>query len=125
MTTLDSNTIVSYILKNVFFPKTDPVELRDPCFHPGYNVTKTFESVFDTPCMMNTGNLSNGNFYHVGLGNWSLCQQSIRKVFNTNNCPYSKCSFNDVFQPSVDGKFGVRNKDDCLNEFISLVVNQN
>lgn len=116
-TTLDSNTIVSYILFFFFFfHKTKPIELRDPCFHPGYNFTKTAQSVFNTPCI-NGVNLPTGIISHVGLGNWSQCQQSIRKVFNITYCAYSKCSFNGVFQPSVDGKFGVRNNEDCLNEY--------
>lgn len=89
-----------------FFPKTDPIELRDPCFHPGYNFTRTVQSVFNTPCMK-AANIPNGNISHVGLGDWSQCQQSIRNVFNTSRCAYSQCSFNEVFQPSVDGKFGV------------------
>jgi len=110
------------IFLNIFFyPKTNPIELRDPCFHPGYNFTRTVQSVFDTPCMTAV-NISPGNISHVGLGNWSQCQQSIRKVFNTSHCAYSKCSFNEVFQPSVDGKFGVRNN--CLDTFEWLVAYQ-
>ncbi|XP_051958125.1 ectonucleoside triphosphate diphosphohydrolase 1 [Xyrauchen texanus] len=86
--------------------KTDPVELMDPCFHPGYKVNKTFQSFFDTPCLNKSNTPPNKNLTHVGLGDWSMCQQSVREVFNTNLCKYSRCSFNGVFQPSVDGNFG-------------------
>ncbi|XP_051529955.1 ectonucleoside triphosphate diphosphohydrolase 1-like isoform X1 [Myxocyprinus asiaticus] len=85
--------------------KTGPIELKDPCFHPGYKVNKTFQSLFDTPCIeVNT--FPNKDLTHVGLGNWTKCQQSVRKIFNTSHCEYSRCSFNGIFQPSVDGNFG-------------------
>ncbi|XP_056124786.1 ectonucleoside triphosphate diphosphohydrolase 1 isoform X1 [Rhinichthys klamathensis goyatoka] len=99
--------------------KTHPIELRDPCFNPGYNSTKTVQSVFNTPCMKAV-NISNGNISHVGLGDWSQCQESIRKVFNTSRCAYSKCSFNEVFQPSVDGKFGAFSAFFFVMDFLNL-----
>ncbi|XP_051771092.1 ectonucleoside triphosphate diphosphohydrolase 1 [Ctenopharyngodon idella] len=99
--------------------KTEPIELRDPCFHPGYNFTKPAESLFNTPCM-NKVNLTTGNISHVGLGNWPQCQQSIRKVLNTAHCAYSKCSFNGVFQPSVDGKFGAFSAFFFVMDFLNL-----
>ncbi|XP_067285845.1 ectonucleoside triphosphate diphosphohydrolase 1 [Pseudorasbora parva] len=99
--------------------KTGPIELRDPCFHPGYNFTKTVQSVFDTPCM-DKADISNEHFSHVGLGNWSQCQQSIRKVFNVSHCAYSKCSFSGVFQPSVDGQFGAFSAFFFVMDFLNL-----
>ncbi|XP_016360268.1 ectonucleoside triphosphate diphosphohydrolase 1-like isoform X1 [Sinocyclocheilus anshuiensis] len=99
--------------------ETDPTELRDPCFHPGYNFTRTVPNVFNTPCMKEM-KLANETFFHVGLGNWSQCQQSIRKVFNTINCPYSRCSFNGVFQPSVYGDFGAFSAFFFVMDFLNL-----
>ncbi|XP_016107049.1 ectonucleoside triphosphate diphosphohydrolase 1-like isoform X1 [Sinocyclocheilus grahami] len=99
--------------------KTDPIELRDPCFHPGYNFTRTVPNVFNTPCMREM-KLANETFFHVGLGNWSQCQQSIRKVFNTIDCPYSRCSFNGVFQPSVYGDFGAFSAFFFVMDFLNL-----
>ncbi|XDV44321.1 hypothetical protein PO909_012621 [Leuciscus waleckii] len=99
--------------------KTDPIEVRDPCFHPGYNFTRTVQSIFDTPCMKAV-NISSGIISHVGFGDWSQCQQSIRKVFNTSRCAYSKCSFNEVFQPSVYGKFGAFSAFFFVMDFLNL-----
>ncbi|KTG04545.1 hypothetical protein cypCar_00000704 [Cyprinus carpio] len=99
--------------------KTDPIELRDPCFHPGYKVPRTVPDVFNTPCTKEL-KLANENFLHVGLGNWSQCQQSIRKVFNTSICSYSKCSFNGVFQPSVYGDFGAFSAFFFVMDFLNL-----
>nr|XP_005156383.1 ectonucleoside triphosphate diphosphohydrolase 1 isoform X1 [Danio rerio] len=98
--------------------KTDAILLRDPCFHPGYNTTKTLESV-NTPCMKPL-KMPKEQFSHVGLGNWSQCQESIRKVFNTSHCPYSGCSFNGVFQPTVEGKFGAFSAFFFVMDFLNL-----
>lgn len=82
--------------------------LRDPCFHTGYNQSKSYADIFGTPCIKEKGT-SHYDFVHVGMGDGVECQESVKKVFNTGNCTYSTCSFNGVFQPSVEGKFGVRN----------------
>lgn len=88
--------------------------LSDPCFHPGYSSSKKYMDVLNTPCIKEKGTLSK-DFVHIGLGDWVECQNSVQKVFNASHCGYSTCSFDGVFQPSVEGKFGVRNNRDCLN----------
>lgn len=93
----------------MFFPKTDNIILEDPCFHPGYIVNKSFQSVFDSPCVKKINSfLGQQSFIHKGLGDWNKCHEAIKKVFNTTYCRYSRCSFNDIFQPPVEGRFGVR-----------------
>ncbi|XP_043109437.1 ectonucleoside triphosphate diphosphohydrolase 1 isoform X2 [Puntigrus tetrazona] len=99
--------------------ETDPVELRDPCFHPGYNQTRTVSSDFNTPCMKDV-QLENKTFFHIGLGQWPQCQQSIIKIFNNMTCSYSKCSFNGVFQPSVYGDFGAFSAFFFVMDFLNL-----
>ncbi|XP_059388475.1 ectonucleoside triphosphate diphosphohydrolase 1-like [Carassius carassius] len=99
--------------------KTGPTELRDPCFHPGYNDSKTVSSFFNSPCVEKV-KLPNENFFHMGLGNWSQCQQSIRTIFNTGICPYTRCSFNGVFQPSVYGDFGAFSAFFFVMDFLNL-----
>ncbi|GAA6067207.1 ectonucleoside triphosphate diphosphohydrolase 1, partial [Tachysurus ichikawai] len=86
---------------------TDNIILEDPCFHPGYETNKSFQSLFDSPCVKKvTHSQTKQIFKHKGIGDWNKCQEAIKKVFNTSYCRYSRCSFNDVFQPSVKGRFG-------------------
>lgn len=101
--------VILYACIFLFFSKTDKVTLEDPCFHPDYKVNKSFQSVFDSPCIKTTTR-SQGlkNFTHMGQGDWNKCQEAIKKVFPKNNCNYSNCSFNGVFQPTIEGRFGVR-----------------
>lgn len=86
---------------------TDNIILEDPCFHPDYNVIKSFQSVFDSPCVKKVdGTQKAQTFNHKGTGNWNKCQETIKNVFNTSYCHFSRCSFNDVFQPLIEGRFG-------------------
>lgn len=102
--------------------KTNPTQLKDPCFHDGYNISKTYEDVFNTPCTT-APTATAKNFFHMGVGNWSECQNSIKKVFNTSNCSYSRCSFNGVFQPSVYGNFGAFSAFFFVMDFLNLTRN--
>lgn len=99
--------------------KTDSVVLSDPCFHTGYKFNKTYVDVFDTPCIKEQ-DASRKDFVHVGVGNWAECQDSVKKAFNTSHCPYSTCSFDSVFLPSVEGKFGAFSAFFYVMDFLNL-----
>ncbi|XP_044096143.1 ectonucleoside triphosphate diphosphohydrolase 1 isoform X2 [Neovison vison] len=70
--------------------------LRDPCFHPGYET------------VMN------------GTGNYQQCQKSILQLFNSSYCPYSHCSFNGIFLPSLHGDFGAFSAYYYVMEFLNF-----
>ncbi|KAB5555615.1 hypothetical protein PHYPO_G00036200 [Pangasianodon hypophthalmus] len=104
---------------------TDNIILEDPCFHPGYNVTKSFQRVFDSPCVKTVRSFERQqNLIHIGIGNWNKCQEAIRNVFNTTYCPYSRCSFNKVFQPPLEGKFGAFSAYFFVMNFLNLTTNR-
>ncbi|KAK3538905.1 hypothetical protein QTP86_020169, partial [Hemibagrus guttatus] len=79
-----------------------------PCFPEGYNVSKTLDTLFDSPC---TASSKPSPFNEakqltiVGSGNYNHCLKNMSQIFSFNICSYSKCSFNGVFQPIVAGKF--------------------
>uniref|UniRef100_A0A4W5LXI0 Ectonucleoside triphosphate diphosphohydrolase 1 n=1 Tax=Hucho hucho TaxID=62062 RepID=A0A4W5LXI0_9TELE len=80
----------------------------DPCFHPGYSVNRSYFSVYSSPCVMAGKPLvSRDSFNHIGVGNASLCQEVVRRIFNFSSCSFSRCSFNGVYQPPLQGPFGV------------------
>ncbi|XP_026866255.2 ectonucleoside triphosphate diphosphohydrolase 1 [Electrophorus electricus] len=101
--------------------QTDIIALEDPCFHEGYNVTMTFQSVFNSPCVGRL-NLTQNTFTHVGLGKWSECHTVVRKVFQKSECKYSTCSFNGVFQPPVHGNFGAFSAFYFVMDFLNLTA---
>ncbi|XP_066521568.1 ectonucleoside triphosphate diphosphohydrolase 1 isoform X2 [Hoplias malabaricus] len=97
----------------------ETITLEDPCFHSGYIVNKTFQSVFNSPCVKGS-NLPEKYFTHIGTGNWTACHEVVRKVFNESSCRYSTCSFNGVFQPPVEGKFGAFSAFFFVMDFLNL-----
>lgn len=81
----------------------------DPCFHKGYNETKHYTVVYDSPCVSDRKpQIVSETFIHLGGGNFTQCQEVIKSVFNFTSCTYSRCSFNGIFQPPLQGQFGVR-----------------
>ena len=88
-----------------------PLAVDDPCFHPGYQAAKNYSALYDSPCVSarRPGNAP-VNFTHRGAGNFSRCQKILSSIFNFSSCTSSRCSFNGVFQPPLQGTFGVRSQ---------------
>lgn len=82
--------------------------LSDPCFHPGYTTVMNVSDLYEGPCTKRFEmTLPFQQFQIQGTGNFQRCQESILQLFNTSYCPYSRCSFNGIFLPPLQGDFGV------------------
>lgn len=93
----------------------------DPCFHPGYSVDRSYFSVYSSPCVMAGKPLiSRDSFTHIGAGNASLCQEVVRRIFNFSSCSFSRCSFNRVYQPPLQGPFGAFSAFYFVMNFLNL-----
>lgn len=102
--------------------KSGPTTIRDPCFHPGYNVTKNYTVLYDSPCVSDRKpeRPPPPTFFHVGNGNFQQCQDVVKSVFNFTSCKYSNCSFNGVFQPQLQGTFGAFSAYYFVMNFLNL-----
>ncbi|XP_061666564.1 ectonucleoside triphosphate diphosphohydrolase 1 isoform X2 [Syngnathoides biaculeatus] len=82
------------------------VAIKDPCFHPGYVAKKSYSDLYDSPCVSDRkpGGAPE-SFQHTGIGNFQQCQDVVRALFNFSQCRSSRCSFNGVYQPPVEGQF--------------------
>ncbi|XP_033487627.2 ectonucleoside triphosphate diphosphohydrolase 2-like [Epinephelus lanceolatus] len=85
-----------------------PVVLH-PCYPRQYNTfIKLGEDVFDSPC---TKRYRPAQFDPqmsvsvVGTGDYQSCRDNVKLLFSFDNCSYSKCSFDGVFQPTLRGRF--------------------
>lgn len=88
-----------------------PLRVEDPCFHHGYEASKDYSDMYDSPCVSaRMPQKAPVSFTHRGAGNFTQCQKILRSIFNFSTCTYSSCSFNGVFQPHLQGTFGVRNQ---------------
>ncbi|XP_050965033.1 ectonucleoside triphosphate diphosphohydrolase 2 isoform X2 [Labeo rohita] len=77
-----------------------------PCYPADYSDSIKLSSVFDTPCnKRQTPYKPDDNLQIKGTGNYNQCLGNISRLFSFDNCSYSRCSFDGVFQPSVTGNF--------------------
>nr|XP_055055285.1 ectonucleoside triphosphate diphosphohydrolase 2 isoform X3 [Misgurnus anguillicaudatus] len=77
-----------------------------PCYPAGYSDSIQLGSVFDSPCInRQTPYKPDENLKITGSGNFNQCRGNISQLFSFNNCSYSKCSFDGVFQPNITGNF--------------------
>ncbi|XP_015231427.1 PREDICTED: ectonucleoside triphosphate diphosphohydrolase 1 isoform X1 [Cyprinodon variegatus] len=98
-----------------------PSTILDPCFHPGYTTTRNYSSLYDSPCVSGRRpREAPTNFSHKGEGNFTKCQEVVKSLFNTTACKYSKCSFNGVFQPPLQGPFGAFSAYYYVMNFLNL-----
>ncbi|XP_063754394.1 ectonucleoside triphosphate diphosphohydrolase 2-like isoform X3 [Eleginops maclovinus] len=84
-------------------------QVSHPCYPQQYNTSvKLGHDVFDSPCTQSYKPASfdpQKSVRVVGTGDYRSCLDSVTKLFSFENCSYSKCSFNGVFQPNVTGNF--------------------
>ncbi|MBN3316268.1 ENTP1 diphosphohydrolase, partial [Atractosteus spatula] len=79
--------------------------LVNPCFNKGYTKNMSLSNIYSSPCVSTRRNIS--HFFHRGTGNATQCQESIRKIFNFTGCRWPSCSFNGIYQPQLQGSFGI------------------
>ncbi|XP_013862516.1 ectonucleoside triphosphate diphosphohydrolase 1 isoform X2 [Austrofundulus limnaeus] len=101
--------------------KSGPKTIVDPCFHPGYLEQKQYSVLYDSPCVSaRKPQNPTTTFSHTGAGNFTQCQDVVKKVFNFTSCQYSRCSFNDVFQPPLQGTYGAFSAYYFVMDFLNL-----
>ncbi|XP_045294320.1 ectonucleoside triphosphate diphosphohydrolase 1 isoform X6 [Leopardus geoffroyi] len=95
--------------------------LRDPCFHPGYEIVMNVSELYSGPCTKRFEmTLPFDQFQIQGTGNYQQCHESILELFNTSYCPYSHCSFNGIFLPPLHGDFGAFSAYYYVMEFLNF-----
>ncbi|XP_015734209.1 ectonucleoside triphosphate diphosphohydrolase 2 [Coturnix japonica] len=81
--------------------------VANPCWPTGYRKSLSLSSIYDSPCTEKEkpGLPLNTTVIMSGTGNGNLCAVHVSKLFDFTNCSFSRCSFDDVFQPEVSGNF--------------------
>lgn len=80
----------------------------NPCWPAGYNQRFALGTVYDSPCTAQEKpiNFFPQTFVNMsGSGNAAQCLQHVESLFQFSGCPYSRCSFDNVTQPNVEGNF--------------------
>nr|XP_046241607.1 ectonucleoside triphosphate diphosphohydrolase 2-like [Scatophagus argus] len=84
-------------------------QISHPCYPSQFKISiKLGDDVFDSPCTKSyrpTQFDPQMSISVVGTGNYQNCLDIVKNMFSFNNCSYSNCSFDGVFQPSLRGNF--------------------
>lgn len=101
--------------------QSGPGSIEDPCFHNGYSETKNYSVLYDSPCVSaRKPSSSPATFTHTGKGNFFQCQEVVKNVFDFSKCKYNQCSFNGIFQPTLQGPFGAFSAYYFVMNFLNL-----
>ncbi|XP_023083357.1 ectonucleoside triphosphate diphosphohydrolase 2 isoform X1 [Piliocolobus tephrosceles] len=79
-----------------------------PCWPRGFSTHVLLGDVYQSPCTMDQRPQTFNSSARVSLSGSSdphLCRDLVSGLFSFSSCPFSRCSFNGVFQPPVAGNF--------------------
>ncbi|XP_027882218.1 ectonucleoside triphosphate diphosphohydrolase 2-like [Xiphophorus couchianus] len=83
-------------------------EVNHPCYPANFTRTLKMENIFDSPCTVqykpDTYNPQRSLTLR-GSGHYQNCFHNVSELFLYDGCPFSRCSFDKVFQPKVTGNF--------------------
>ncbi|XP_004640564.1 ectonucleoside triphosphate diphosphohydrolase 2 [Octodon degus] len=79
-----------------------------PCWPQGYSTQVLLGSLYQSPCTRAQWPRAFNSSTRITVSGSSdpvLCRGLISGLFNSSSCPFSRCSFDGVFQPPVAGNF--------------------
>ncbi|KAM5299702.1 ectonucleoside triphosphate diphosphohydrolase 2 [Ctenodactylus gundi] len=80
-----------------------------PCWPRGYSHQVRLQDLYQSPCIKarwpQAFNSSTSVVTVSGTSDPALCRSLVAGLFNFSSCPFSRCSFDGVFQPPVAGRF--------------------
>ncbi|XP_069095790.1 ectonucleoside triphosphate diphosphohydrolase 1 isoform X1 [Pleurodeles waltl] len=110
-------------LQQLFASNIKPTDtiLQDPCFNVGYTRNVNVTGLYKNHCTAAyRKSLNVTNVQVIGTGNHDQCLQNVLEIFNRSQCTYSRCSFNGVFQPHLQGDFGAFSAFFFVMDFLKL-----
>ncbi|KAG7320782.1 hypothetical protein KOW79_015197 [Hemibagrus wyckioides] len=82
--------------------------VHHPCYPSDHSETLNMQQVFESPCVTSQRPAlynTQASVIIQGTGNYQHCLGNITEIFSFQNCPFSQCSFDGVFQPNISGRF--------------------
>ncbi|XP_067456901.1 ectonucleoside triphosphate diphosphohydrolase 2-like [Thunnus thynnus] len=115
------------LLAHLITTQSMKAQVFHPCYPQEFNRSiQLGKDVFDSPC---TKKYRPAKFNPqmsvsvVGTGDYQSCLNNVTKMFSLDNCSYSKCSFDGVFQPNVSGNFMAFSAFFFSHSYISQLTN--
>uniref|UniRef100_A0A3Q4BAZ1 Uncharacterized protein n=1 Tax=Mola mola TaxID=94237 RepID=A0A3Q4BAZ1_MOLML len=96
--------LLAHLLKSQGYSES----VTHPCYPADHSRTFQLSSIFSSPC---TEKYKPKTYYSQasltvrGSGHYEHCLSNMSEIFSFDSCPFSRCSFDNVFQPNVTGSF--------------------
>ncbi|KAJ7308106.1 hypothetical protein JRQ81_008614 [Phrynocephalus forsythii] len=100
--------VLKRLLSKVLKAEGYTLKVDNPCWPRGYRQNFTMETVYSSPCTAAekpTNYFPSAMVNMSGSGNPAQCRRHVNGLFQFTDCPYTRCSFDRVFQPSITGHF--------------------
>ncbi|KAM9322901.1 ectonucleoside triphosphate diphosphohydrolase 2-like [Pholidichthys leucotaenia] len=85
-----------------------PLSVTHPCYPAGHSRPVKLSSIFTSPCTAKYKPSSydpHASLTVHGSGHYEHCLSNVSEIFSFSDCPFSQCSFDQVFQPDITGSF--------------------
>ncbi|XP_028319340.1 ectonucleoside triphosphate diphosphohydrolase 2-like isoform X2 [Gouania willdenowi] len=102
--------VLKRLLVHIYKSQSPSETLTHPCYPVGYSLQIKLNTIFNSPCTAKLAPSTSGYDPHgsvmvLGGGHYEFCVGNVSQMFSFNSCSYSRCSFDNVFQPNVSGSF--------------------
>ncbi|KAK3555476.1 hypothetical protein QTP86_017025, partial [Hemibagrus guttatus] len=102
------NEVLRRLLAHLLTTQNITGTVLHPCYPSDHRETLNLQQVFESPCITSQRPALYNAVASViieGTGNYQHCLGNISEIFSFQNCPFSQCSFDGVFQPNTSGSF--------------------
>ncbi|XP_060790955.1 ectonucleoside triphosphate diphosphohydrolase 2 [Neoarius graeffei] len=103
-----TNEVLRRLLAHLLKTQDSTDTVHHPCYPSDHRETLNLQQVFESPCTKSQRPaLYNPETPVIiqGTGDYQHCLGNISEIFSFQNCPFSQCSFDRVFQPNTSGSF--------------------
>uniref|UniRef100_UPI00398E4739 ectonucleoside triphosphate diphosphohydrolase 1 n=1 Tax=Pristiophorus japonicus TaxID=55135 RepID=UPI00398E4739 len=100
---------------------SDNGTIFSPCFNKGYTRSINVTAFYNSPCTPGQHSTTHQTVSLIGTGDSDQCSNHVRSIFNFTSCTWSSCSFDGVYQPEVQGRFGAFSAFYFVMKFFNLV----
>eukprot|EP00112_Aurelia_sp_Birch-Aquarium-sp1_P010641 Seg2266.4 transcript_id=Seg2266.4/GoldUCD/mRNA.D3Y31 product="Ectonucleoside triphosphate diphosphohydrolase 1" protein_id=Seg2266.4/GoldUCD/D3Y31 len=84
--------------------------VSNPCYPIGFQSNQTAENLWLAPCSLKPDNTifpltEKKSYTFTGTSDFKECEKSVMRLFNETKCNFGSCSFDNVYQPEIYGRF--------------------
>ncbi|KAM6902911.1 ectonucleoside triphosphate diphosphohydrolase 2 [Xenentodon cancila] len=113
--------LLAHIIKSQGYSES----VTQPCYPADHKKVLQMDKIFNSPCTEKDKPQSYNPEASVelqGSGQYEHCLGNVSELFSFDNCPFSQCSFDKVFQPNITGSFMAFSKFFYIHSFLQQIT---